>query len=63
MIQAIDSKNMTRSYLVGDVVCCEVVTLGSHSQLTCGMRGNHERYDNGPDLGLIEINQLPHFYK
>lgn len=63
MIQAIDNKNMTRSYIAGDVVCCEVVTLGSHPQLTCGMRGNHERYDDGPDLGLIEANQFPHFYK
>ena len=54
---------MTRTYMTGDIVCCEVTTLGPHPQLTCGMRGNNERFDDGPALGLIETQQLPHFYK
>lgn len=61
-IPALDNKSVTRQYAPSDYICCEVLE-NTQSQLTLGMRGVHERYDDGPPLGLITHLQLPHFYK
>lgn len=63
LIPALDSKNVARQFVPSDYICCEVLELNTQSQLLLGMKGVHERYDDGPPFGLISQLQLPHFYK
>lgn len=63
-INATDKKGFTRNYQTTDIVCCEVLDVNPDSKkINCGMIGHHPRFDNGPSLGLITLDELPKFYK
>lgn len=63
-IPAIDSKGISRQFMIQDYVCCEVLEVtDQYPQILLGMQAIHRRFDNGPPLGLIKNNDFPQFYK
>jgi hypothetical protein len=63
-IPAQDLNAGSRQFMENDYVCCEVLNIGDqYPQLNLGMLSEHERYDDGPSLGLISFHQMPQFYK
>lgn len=61
LIPAQDSK-LQRPFMANDYVCCEVLQI-SEQFVILGMTGIQERFDIGPPLGLISIQDMPQFYK
>lgn len=52
------------AYTVNSYVCCEVIEVDrSGHKLVLGMKGTHERTDDGPPLGLITTENFPDVYK
>ncbi|KAF5306630.1 hypothetical protein FQA39_LY08819 [Lamprigera yunnana] len=67
VIPAIDRKGVTRSYMMNDSVCCEILeVIPDTDKMVCGMKGV-TRQPNDPEhrpaLGLIGADDFPLVYK
>ncbi|XP_018335115.1 uncharacterized protein LOC108744011 [Agrilus planipennis] len=67
VIPAVDRKGVTRSYMMNDSVCCEVLeVIPDTDKMVCGMKGT-TRQPNDPEfrpsLGLISTDDFPISYK
>lgn len=67
VIPAVDRKGVTRSYMMNDSVCCEVLeVIPDTDKMVCGMKGT-TRQPNDPEhrpaLGLIGADDFPLVYK
>lgn len=64
MIPAVDKKNVTRSFLLNDLVCCEVLeVVVSAEKIYAGMKGEHCAPAFKSKLGLIHSEDLPSAFK
>ena len=67
MIPAVDRKGVTRSYMMNDSVCCEVLeVIPDTDKMVCGMKGTTRKPDDPlhrPPLGLISAEDFPLVYK
>ncbi|XP_022193411.2 tetratricopeptide repeat protein 14 homolog isoform X3 [Nilaparvata lugens] len=62
-IAAVDKKNVSRSFLMNDLVCCEVIEVHEESEkLICGMKGVHAS-EHRARLGLFSPEDFPEAYK
>ncbi|KAK9738006.1 Tetratricopeptide repeat [Popillia japonica] len=67
IIPAVDRKGVSRSYMMNDSVCCEVLeVIPDTDKMVCGMKGS-TRDPNGPahrpPLGLVSADDFPLVYK
>ncbi|GJQ66979.1 hypothetical protein Trydic_g7979 [Trypoxylus dichotomus] len=67
IIPAVDRKGVSRSYMMNDSVCCEVLeVIPDTDKMVCGMKGS-TREPNGPahrpPLGLVSADDFPLVYK
>nr|CAD7257848.1 unnamed protein product [Timema shepardi] len=66
IIPAADKKNLSRTYMMNDTVCCEVIEIiPDTDKLVCGMKGTllPPGSDQGARLGLIHSDDFPPAYK
>ncbi|CAH1105868.1 unnamed protein product [Psylliodes chrysocephalus] len=67
VIPAVDKKGVTRSYMMNDYVCCEVLEIISDTdKVVCGMKGITRKSsdpEHHPALGLISTDDFPIVYK
>lgn len=64
MIPAVDKKGVTRSFLLNDLVCCEVLEVVTTSEkMYAGMKGDICSPSDRQRLGLIHSEDMPLFYK
>lgn len=67
IIPAVDKKGVTRSYMMNDYVCCEVLEIITDTdKVVCGMKGTTRSPgdpDPSPALGLITTDDFPIVYK
>ncbi|XP_065162968.1 tetratricopeptide repeat protein 14 homolog isoform X3 [Atheta coriaria] len=67
IIPAVDRKGVTRSYMMNDSVCCEVLeVIADTDKIMCGMKGTtrqSEDPEHSPALGLISTDDFPLAYK
>nr|CAD7457940.1 unnamed protein product [Timema tahoe] len=66
IIPAADKKNVSRTYMMNDTVCCEVIEIiPDTDKLVCGMKGTllPPGSDQGARLGLIHSDDFPPAYK
>lgn len=64
MIGCVDKKNITRSFAVNDIVCCEVLEVSSVSEkIFAGMKGELCPSTVRHRLGLTHAEDLPSFYR
>lgn len=67
IIPAVDKKGVTRSYMMNDSVCCEVLeVIPDTDKMVCGMKGTTRQPSDPepqPPLGLIHTDDLPLVYK
>jgi hypothetical protein len=65
LVNAVDKKNVTRSFASNDLIRCEVLeVLPDVKKIGCGMKSDvHDRFDSKDKLGLIVIEEFPPFYK
>lgn len=64
MIPAVDKKGVTRSFLLNDLVCCEVLEVVTTSEkMYAGMKGDTCSPSDRQRLGLIHSEDMPLFYK
>lgn len=63
MIPAVDKKGVTRSFLLNDLVCCEVLEVVTTSEkMYAGMKGDICSPSDRQRLGLIHSEDMPLFY-
>ncbi|XP_075213498.1 uncharacterized protein LOC142319753 isoform X2 [Lycorma delicatula] len=63
LIPAVDKKNISRPFLINDLVCCEVLEVVADSEkMTCGMKGVHTS-EHRARLGLVHSDDFPESYK
>ncbi|XP_074041206.1 uncharacterized protein isoform X2 [Leptinotarsa decemlineata] len=67
IIPAVDKKGVTRSYMMNDYVCCEVLEIiADTDKVVCGMKGVSRKPsdpEHRPPLGLITTDDFPIVYK
>lgn len=64
MVSAVDNKNVSRSYLLNDLVCCEVLeVVVSSEKIYVGMKGEKCPPHLKSKLGLTHTDDLPAAYK
>ncbi|XP_060536553.1 tetratricopeptide repeat protein 14 homolog isoform X2 [Cylas formicarius] len=67
VIPAVDKKGVSRSYMMNDYVCCEVLeVIADTDKMVCGMKGVTRKpgeSDPHPPLGLISTDDFPLVYK
>ncbi|KAJ8888728.1 hypothetical protein PR048_008220 [Dryococelus australis] len=66
IIPAADKKNINRTYLMNDTVCCEVLeVIPDTDKLVCGMKGTTlpAGSEYASRLGLIHSDDFPQAYK
>lgn len=67
IIPAVDKKGVTRSYMMNDYVCCEVLEIiADTDKVVCGMKGTTRKPSDPeprPALGLISTDDFPIIYK
>lgn len=67
IIPAVDKKNVSRTYLMNDTVCCEVIeVIPDTDKMVCGMKGVTRGPDDPPPmppLGLLSTDDFPLVYK
>ncbi|KAL1123973.1 hypothetical protein AAG570_001743 [Ranatra chinensis] len=64
MIPAVDKKNVTRNFLLNDMVCCEVLEVVANSEkIYAGMKGDVCPPPLRLRLGLIQNEDMPAAYK
>ncbi|XP_065224276.1 tetratricopeptide repeat protein 14 homolog isoform X2 [Planococcus citri] len=65
LIAAADKKtNISRAFLINDIVCCEIVELNVDTgKITCGMKGVHCSPENQLRLGLMHSDDFPVEYR
>ncbi|XP_049822779.1 tetratricopeptide repeat protein 14 homolog isoform X3 [Aethina tumida] len=68
IIPAVDKKGTTRSYMMNDYVCCEVLEIVADTdKMLCGMKGVTRKPSDvdqpRPPLGLITTDDFPLAYK
>lgn len=67
IIPAVDKKNLSRTYLMNDTVCCEVIeVIPDTDKMVCGMKGVTRGPDDPPPkppLGLLSTDDFPLIYK
>lgn len=67
IIPAVDKKGVTRSYMMNDYVCCEVLeVIADTDKMVCSMKGTTRQPSDPPfqpPLGLISTDDFPLVYK
>ncbi|XP_063914100.1 uncharacterized protein DDB_G0284459 isoform X2 [Zophobas morio] len=67
IIPAVDKKGITRSYMMNDSVCCEVIEkIPDSDKMVCCMKGTPRKPnepERRPPLGLISADDFPLVYK
>ncbi|CAG9769036.1 unnamed protein product [Ceutorhynchus assimilis] len=67
VIPAVDKKGVSRSYMMNDYVCCEVLeVIADTDKMVCGMKGVTRKPgdpEHRPPLGLISTDEFPAVYK
>ncbi|KAG5883059.1 hypothetical protein JTB14_010447 [Gonioctena quinquepunctata] len=67
IIPAVDKKGVSRSYMMNDYVCCEVLEIiADTDKVVCGMKGITRKStdpEHRPALGLISTDDFPIVYK
>ncbi|CAG9864564.1 unnamed protein product [Phyllotreta striolata] len=67
VIPAVDKKGVTRTYMMNDYVCCEVLEIiADTDKVVCGMKGVTRKAsdpEHRPPLGLISTDDFPIVYK
>ncbi|XP_050308576.1 tetratricopeptide repeat protein 14 homolog isoform X2 [Anthonomus grandis grandis] len=67
VIPAVDKKGVSRSYMMNDYVCCEVLeVIADTDKMVCGMKGTTRKPgdpEHHPPLGLISTDDFPLVYK
>ncbi|XP_030758470.1 tetratricopeptide repeat protein 14 homolog isoform X2 [Sitophilus oryzae] len=67
VIPAVDKKGVSRSYMMNDYVCCEVLeVIADTDKMVCGMKGTTRKPgdpEHQPPLGLISTDDFPLVYK
>ncbi|ERL87322.1 tetratricopeptide repeat protein 14 homolog isoform X2 [Dendroctonus ponderosae] len=67
VIPAVDRKGASRSYMMNDYVCCEVLeVIADTDKMVCGMKGTSRKPgdpEHRPPLGLISTDDFPLIYK
>ncbi|XP_076253958.1 uncharacterized protein LOC143192473 isoform X4 [Rhynchophorus ferrugineus] len=67
VIPAVDKKGVSRSYMMNDYVCCEVLeVIADTDKMVCGMKGTTRKPgdpEHRPALGLIGTDDFPIVYK
>lgn len=67
IIPAVDRKGVTRSYMMNDSVCCEVLeVIPDTDKMVCGMKGTTQQPNEPelrPALGLVGADDFPLVYK
>ncbi|CAH0557876.1 unnamed protein product [Brassicogethes aeneus] len=67
IIPAVDKKGVSRSYMMNDYVCCEVLEIIPEcDKMVCGMKGTTRKPNDPvqhPPLGLISTEDFPLVYK
>ncbi|EFA03920.2 tetratricopeptide repeat protein 14 homolog isoform X2 [Tribolium castaneum] len=67
IIPAVDKKGITRSYMMNDSVCCEVIEkIPDSDKMVCCMKGTPRKPNDPerrPPLGLISADDFPLAYK
>ncbi|XP_066255319.1 tetratricopeptide repeat protein 14 homolog [Euwallacea similis] len=67
VIPAVDKKGVSRSYMMNDYVCCEVLeVIADTDKMVCGMKGITRKPgdpEHRPPLGLISTDDFPLVYK
>lgn len=67
IIPAVDKKGVSRSYMMNDYVCCEVLeVIADTDKVVCGMKGLTRKPgdpEHRPALGLISTDDFPLVYK
>lgn len=67
IIPAVDKKGVSRSYMMNDYVCCEVLeVIADTDKVVCGMKGLTRKAgdpEHRPPLGLISTDDFPLVYK
>ncbi|KAG8277703.1 Tetratricopeptide repeat protein 14 [Homalodisca vitripennis] len=62
LISAVDKKNIPRTFMLNDLVCCEVLEVIPDSEkIICGMKGVHAS-DHKARLGLFHSDEFPEVY-
>lgn len=63
LISAVDKKNLSRSFLMNDLVCCEVLEITPDAEkIICGMKGVYTS-EHRSRLGLFHSEDFPEAYK
>ncbi|XP_022905543.1 tetratricopeptide repeat protein 14 homolog isoform X2 [Onthophagus taurus] len=67
IIPAVDRKGVSRSYMMNDSVCCEVLeVIPDTDKMVCGMKGTTREPNDPPHrpaLGLVSADDFPLVYK
>lgn len=64
LIPAMDKKNVTRPFLINDLVCAEVLEVVTSSEkIYAGMKGDTCDPSSRSKLGLIHSEDLPPSYR
>lgn len=67
IVPAVDKKGVSRSYMMNDYVCCEVLEIiADADKVVCGMKGTTQKPGDPephPALGLISTEDFPIVYK